>query len=259
MKQGLYQTTNGATYQKQSWNMTNNYQHLDKPTQVFSFKAIFKEFIENSRLEQERVRKVIIQYYLEDNSLKINEPTQRNSGIRQGKYLARGKVPHMQRENAYIMPEDLIVGESVYIYGTEFQILDCDDFTRNFYAQNFQIEQSEEIEMCKDNFETQVLDKFKMKDYYGKKSWVNNNRVKSQKQFYALDNKLLKLFLRAKDNNQEYLMVYFLADDSIEIKVYNTKIRCKDLHMTYLKRRKVPANFEVQLPGLNQYSIYTNL
>lgn len=91
-----------------------------------------------------------------------------------------------------------------------------------------------------------------MKDYYGKKSWVNNARVKSQKQFYALDNKLLKLFLRAVDNNQEYMMVYFLADDSIEIKVQNANIRCKDLHLTYLKRKKIPVDFKVELPGLNQ-------
>lgn len=93
-----------------------------------------------------------------------------------------------------------------------------------------------------------------MKEYYGKKSWVNNVRVKSQKQFYALDTKVLRMFLQDKNSGREYIMFYFLADDSIELKIHNEKNRCQDLHLTYLKRRKVPVEFQVELPGLQQES-----
>lgn len=161
IKEGMYKTTNNTTFQKQNWTMTQNYQHLDKPSEIFNFKAVFIEKIENSRLEKERIRRVIIQYFLEDNSLKINEPNQRNSGIRQGQYLARGKVPCPSRgNNAIILPEDLIVGNTVNIYGTIFEILNCDDFTRSFYMNNFNIEQIEGYDLEKDNFETEVLDKY---------------------------------------------------------------------------------------------------
>ena len=96
--------------------------------------------------------------------------------------------------------------------------------------------------------------RFNMKEYYGKKSWVNNVRVKSQKQFYALDTKVLRMFLQDKNSGREYIMFYFLADDSIELKIHNEKNRCQDLHLTYLKRRKVPVEFQVELPGLQQES-----
>jgi hypothetical protein len=93
-----------------------------------------------------------------------------------------------------------------------------------------------------------------MKEYYGKKSWVNNVRVKSQKQFYALDTKVLRMYLEEVQSKQEYIMFYFLADDSIELKIHNKKNRCQDLHLTFLKRRKVPLEFQVELPGLQQES-----
>jgi hypothetical protein len=93
-----------------------------------------------------------------------------------------------------------------------------------------------------------------MKEYYGKKSWVNNVRVKSQKQFYALDTKVLRMFLQDINSQREYIMFYFLADDSIELKIHNEKNRCQDLHLTYLKRQKVPLEFQVELPGMQQES-----
>ena len=252
MKQGMYQTTNGATYFCKNWNDVCGNKNLDRPSEVLSFKGIFSEKIENSRLEKERIRRVIIQYYLEDNSLKINEPVQRNSGIRQGKFLLRQKVPKAYgMPGETIMPNDLIVGNKVCIFGRDVEILNCDEFTRNFYQEVLNIEMPDGFDWEKDNFEKEVLEKFKMKEYYGKKSWVNNTRVKCQKQFYSLDNKELKLFLESVDSGQEYLMFYFLADDSIELKVHNVVNRCKDLHLTYLKRRRVPAEFKVELPGIN--------
>jgi len=38
------------------------------------FYAFFKESVVESRLENVRVRKVVIYYYLEDKSIMINEP-----------------------------------------------------------------------------------------------------------------------------------------------------------------------------------------
>ena len=255
VQQGLYQTTNGETYIKDGFTMTKGNSNLDRPTEVLSFKGVFYEQIENSRLEEKRIRRVVISYFLEDNSLKIGEPMQRNSGIRQGKFLLRQQVPKNGAEReVFIMPMDLMVGSDIVVFGRSIQILDCDEFSRNFYKNVLNYEMPEAVEVEKDRFESEVLETFKMKDFYGKKSWVNNGRVKCQKQFYALDNKVLKIFLKALDNGMEYLMVYFLADDSIELAIHNIKNRCKDLHMTYLKRRTMPSNFMVELPGLHKES-----
>jgi hypothetical protein len=42
-----------------------------------------------SRLENFRIRKLIVMYYLEDHSLMINEPKEVNSGTPQGVFLKR--------------------------------------------------------------------------------------------------------------------------------------------------------------------------
>lgn len=60
--------------------------------QVLRFYGYFKESVVESRLENFRIRKLILYYYLEDNSVAIIEPKQMNSGIPQGAFLKRQKV-----------------------------------------------------------------------------------------------------------------------------------------------------------------------
>lgn len=56
---------------------------------VLRFQGYFKEAVVESALENFRVRKVVIFYYLEDNSVSITEPKLENSGIPQGAFLKR--------------------------------------------------------------------------------------------------------------------------------------------------------------------------
>ena len=51
---------------------------LDK--QVLRYFGYFKESVVESRLENYRIRKLVIYYYLEDHSVMINEPRDTNSG-----------------------------------------------------------------------------------------------------------------------------------------------------------------------------------
>jgi hypothetical protein len=156
----MYQTTNAKTYNWTNWSPVEGNKNLDRPSEVLSFRGIFAETIENSRLEKERVRRLVLQYFLEDNSLKISEPVQRNSGIRQGKFLSRQKVPKEGGEPGQLLqPIDFLVGNRVSIFGRCIEILDCDEFSRNFYRNVLGIEMDEGYDWEKDNFETQVLDK----------------------------------------------------------------------------------------------------
>ena len=157
--QGMYQTTSGKTYNCSGWKGTEGNRNLDRPSEVLSFKGIFAEKIENSRLETERVRRVVIQYFLEDNSVKISEPVQRNSGIRQGKFLTRQKVPREGEEGGVLQPTDFLVGNRVAIFGRCIEILDCDEFTRKFFREVLDVEMAEGYDWEKDNFEKQVLEK----------------------------------------------------------------------------------------------------
>ena len=64
---------------------------LDK--KVLHFKGYFTEEIIDSPVESERVRYLDIFYYLVDDSVAMSEPQQENSGITQGKFLTRQRLP----------------------------------------------------------------------------------------------------------------------------------------------------------------------
>ena len=156
MDQGMYTTTTGATYIQRATVEANSYAHLDRPSEILSFKAVFNENIHNSRLESERVRRLVIQYFLEDNSIKISEARQRNSGIHQGKFLLRQKVRNPETGEVF-QPVDLQVGGRIYVFGRMIEIVDADDFTRRFFRDTLNMDLADGYDWDKDNFETQVL------------------------------------------------------------------------------------------------------
>ncbi len=56
--------------------------------QVLRFYGYFKESVVESNMENHRIRKVILYYYLEDDSMHVAEPRQDNSGIPQVSVLS---------------------------------------------------------------------------------------------------------------------------------------------------------------------------
>ena len=79
-------------------------------------------------------RKFIVTYYLNDDSIQIYEPPCRNSGFSEGKFLERNQYKNTEGE--VFQPHHLIVGRDAKINGYWFHLTDCDDFTKNWYAEN---------------------------------------------------------------------------------------------------------------------------
>ncbi|CAE7913916.1 Efhc1, partial [Symbiodinium sp. KB8] len=101
----------------------------EKYRKVLRFYAFFKEAVVESPTENYRVRNVTILYYLEDDTLQINEPVVDNSALPQGTFVKRHKVraPHASgKRNVHW--SDLQVGETFTLYGRVFRITDADDF-----------------------------------------------------------------------------------------------------------------------------------
>jgi Ca2+-binding EF-hand superfamily protein len=103
---------------------------ISEDRKVMLFRAYFKESVDESALENFRVRKCEILCYLTDGSLQISEPKQENSGIPQGTFVRRHKIHSPNPDKEYMDSNDLVVGQNVTIYGRTFYIVDCDEWTR---------------------------------------------------------------------------------------------------------------------------------
>lgn len=122
---------------------------LDK--QVLRFQGYFKESVVESRLENHRIRKVTVFYFLEDKSIMITEPKQVNSGTPQGAFLKRQMVLKPDGSQQPFMPQDFRVGLDIGIYGRSIRIYDADQYTREFFK-NIGQEQPEATQAPIDSF-----------------------------------------------------------------------------------------------------------
>lgn len=68
-------------------------QWLKHDRQVLRFYAYFQESVVEDPTENFRVRQCVINYFLEDDTIYIYEPKVENSGLPQGVFLKRHKVP----------------------------------------------------------------------------------------------------------------------------------------------------------------------
>ena len=98
---------------------------------MLRFFGYFKEHVVESALENHRIRKVVICYYLEDSSIEIKEPKQSNSGTPQGQFLKRQVVN--RHDGIPFSPNDFGIGADTSIHARIIRIFDCDGFTRAYF------------------------------------------------------------------------------------------------------------------------------
>lgn len=98
-------------------------------SQVLKFDAYFQEDVPISAEEHYRIRQVAIYYFLEDDSMSVMEPIVENSGIPQGKFIKRQRIPKNDCGDHYHW-KDLNRGMNITLYGRTFRIVDCDPFTQ---------------------------------------------------------------------------------------------------------------------------------
>merc|ERR1711939_658453 len=82
---------------------------------VLRFFAYYKEAVHESRMENYRVRKCTILYYLEDNTIQVNEPKEENSGIPQGQFIKRHRVT--KGRGQFYTVVDMKLGCDLNFYG----------------------------------------------------------------------------------------------------------------------------------------------
>lgn len=256
MKSGNNKISFNATQPK--WVTTND---------CLRFYAYFEEEIlegggvENSTSTGIRIRKFVIYYYVVDDTIMIDEPKVRNSGLPQGVFMKRQRLVKPKRfGRGYYSEKDFLVGGSVEIYGRIFKIVNADNATREYmenkycislaspidypldmYAQNRAIADNKALIYAQGN----ALQEIDQQD--------NNNKPLP---YTERDNKVLCFrasFVELVTGDIRPIKVYYyVTDDTLEIKetVEDGRMQCANM----LKRQRLPKGSMVVPTGkLNVY------
>jgi len=202
---------------------------LKHDRQILRFYTYFQEPVHESPNENFRVRACTLYFFLEDGTIQISEPRVENSGIPQGAFVKRHRVPRPDGTGFY-EPKDITCGSNITIYAKTFRVADCDEFTKWFYQNSFlDIGATEEIPT--DSFTIAAAkgpsqrgmtrDIAEGKEYT--ELMLGGNRKNSKlQQYLANDRKVLRFHCYWDDHTrygtrQYYILHYFLSDDTVEI------------------------------------------
>jgi EF-hand domain-containing protein 1 len=237
---------------------------LDK--QVLRFFGYFKETVDESKIEYARIRKLRIMYYLVDDTIEMIEDKEMNSGMPQGGFIKRAKIPKPEKEEKFdpnnffkfqnnktqfYTVRDLIVGTNLDIYGKIITITSCDTYTKEFYS-GHGITQPDSKIIPEDSYHlSKTMSKLPTKKDNSMKDFVEHSqgggKVKNQKQFLENDRRVLKF--NANHDSLKYVINYYLADDTVEIKELFFNNSGRNKFPLFLKRNKLPKKFSVTQPG----------
>jgi len=247
-------------------------QWLANSGQVLKFDAYFNEEVHQSADEAQRVRNCTMYYYLEDDTLQVNECKVGNSGMPQGNFVKRHQVPiGADADDGLITLDDLQVGGSVTLYSREFFITDCNPSTLQ-YLQSIGRDVYP-VEAPADPYTT--LRRDFMSRETGADQTVSRNQQKSpMKKFMeatlgnTVNNRGLEGFLKFErcvlrwdavwdDRDQlhgdlrRYTVHYFVADDEMEVVEMQKPNSGRDPFPLLIKKMKLPKPEFASIPDSN--------
>ncbi|KAL4109073.1 hypothetical protein PRIC1_000778 [Phytophthora ramorum] len=201
---------------------------------VLRFFAYFMEPVELADGQtEERVRRVVVCFYLSDRSISISEPRVANSGIAQGEFMRRtivrkngGSSTAFHRDNIsddYYTPEDFRIGGELRMYGRTFHIVGCDAATRSFYTEALG-ETLETPRMYPDesNSKMDEVDELKTQLRVRTRA-LGASKAEATRKFHDLSQKVLRFYASWHDDHPLYpetryfVLHYYLCDDTVEV------------------------------------------
>ena len=249
---------------------------LKADKKVLRFDAFFLEAVHESELENYRVRKCQIFYYLEDHTMQIVEPKTENSGLPQGNFIKRHRIPRPSTSPSlplsYYTFHHLNIGINVTCYGRTFHICKADAFTRAYLTSEGLVVPEEEEDLPEDAFAIKskskkgAVEQSDKVPNFGKKQ--NSMKVFMEaslgkftrpsdhlKRFLDHDRHVLRWDAMWDDSarlyglKHHYTLHYFLADNTIEIReVFPRNSGClqypKLLNRTHLHRDPAKQSLE---------------
>lgn len=215
--------------------------HVAFDKKVLMFTAFMLSEIEDSPLEKTRVRYFKVYYYLEDDTMSISEPEIANSGMQQGTFLKRQRIPKDEEGNTYHY-KDLNLGMDLVVYGRVLRINDCNAWTKDF--------------MVKEEVQLNEPEPTPYDQYLSTRAQIDEPDISSQtpsdfdkfKQFLVLDRKVLRFFGVWDDDSsghverRTFIILYYLVDDTVEIRETYPPNCGRDPFPILLQRTKCPRD-----------------
>ncbi|XP_055373718.1 EF-hand domain-containing family member C2-like [Condylostylus longicornis] len=225
---------------------------------VLCFYGYFQEALTEVYKAAYQIRKIKLYYYLEDDTIEISEPKVPNSGIPQGCLLSRQRVPKSPpSHHEFITLLDINVNKPIKIYDRVYQITDCDLFSRHF-LNRMGINVPDPVQIPVDPT-------YEVRKFADRKLYVPSNKHFTLAQFLKFDGKVLK-FNAYWDDKSEFgeirnlEVLYYLADDTIEIKEKFPKNSGREAPGTFLKRQKLRKEWTgLPLPGDDSQTTILNV
>lgn len=254
-----------------SQSMLPNFLKFDR--KVLCFDAYYSEQVHESAVEEIRVRKCVIYYYLEDGTIQMVEHQQENSGIPQGVFIRRHQVPNPQAPGQFYTENDVYVGAELNVYNKFFKIVDCNDSTRSFLAQDLQLSPDKYLPLECPEGEYNTMLRAKMQRETGADLSIKRNRkMHPMKMFMEAqlgkpqsaldlgaflenDRKVLRFDMvwdatcDLYGDVQAFKLHYFLADDTMEILQVRGKNDGRDPVPKLLNRGRLPKLLKAEPQG----------
>jgi hypothetical protein len=233
--------------------------------QVLRWYGFYREAVDESQVEQERIRKICLLYYLEDDTIELTEPRQTNSGLPQGHLINRHQIV---MESEYGKTEesksgrprmihwsDILVGNTLFIYGKTVLITDADPYTRNYVLDKGGISLNDPVpsptgikttwsDFVPEWLKKKVADK-DFKRYCEAllgKTWHDSEKMS---RFIKYNGETLKIAAYWDDTERDFgeicdlTIIYFLEDDTMQIIEVEKRNSGKGPFNTLWKRGKL--------------------
>ncbi|XP_044091372.1 EF-hand domain-containing family member C2 isoform X3 [Neovison vison] len=208
---------------------------------VLSFDAYLEDEVPDKIQENYRIRRYKIYFYLEDDTIQVNEPELKNSGMPQGTFIRRHRIslPPPDEDQFYTV-HHFNINTDIIFYGRTFKIYDCDTFTKNF-LRKMGVKLNSPGQCPEDPYMKLRRETLDCMDPL--RPYESSDTLK---QFLEYDRKVLRFFCLWDDSaslfgdRRELILHYFLSDDTIEVKEVIPHNSGRDAMSLFLQRRKLP-------------------
>ncbi|KAJ3275338.1 EF-hand domain-containing member C2 [Terramyces sp. JEL0728] len=185
------------------------------------------------------LRHMVLHYYLSDDTIEIKESIPANSGRESNTlFLRRCKLPKRPQVNSSTNNDnvecfsdaDLMLGSVIHLYGRPFVICDCDEFTKNYYRENYDVMEFDPVKISEFQEDSSNVPFFDVNSQHAAaasepSALLIGNETQGKKDFkklIAYDGITLRfqgslISTKQVDRDRKFVISFHLADDTISI------------------------------------------